>query len=1116
MMLFSLPDVILLQKYETWDGFTDGETASAVAENTAIFPTHKNVDSCKDRCHSVRLGLHEQSRGGVRCGLQHASNSVGKMAAGSRSCGTSHGGSHSRKQMQKGSAKTPVACFTAFHVPTAVSGSDSNENQGQATSVIMPSHAFPSEQSPREAQVASGESLNAGTALAAANTCEHGPSEMKSALNQVNKEVFQAQPLPGYTSHYPADSAELLGLSAIVSTVGSWVAAAFQQHESDDEDDTDTEDHQLDNYGYESRAVIFDGQKGTEKAPDVVITDTAACQSAATAGSSASSIAVGESMALLVTLEPRYGGEEPFEKLTSQKSQPDIMLHLCGQPAPILWTPDDSAPLESNEVLNSSDLGDDAKSFDAHFLHVQTSSPSARGGVLNPPVPQTSLHQLADDIEMWLLNTATREQGNVAEESACSSESSDEATGEQLLDIATVSAYLVGKTEDEDMRRDSDDGLAGLHEALAMLRPLEISSATPSDLSAASPLNFSTSYPIGGAAITNQGGASQDGSPLFAAGGSVSALKSTFLHAEAVHFTDTLSHKLARGRLLEDFPEKPQAQYLSTAKEKRENGAAKTTGSPKLNAKSDTGLEFVEFPQKNTVSRHVESAGTSQQASAGKDIFTSGEPSANLVMPNLVLEKDYSSELTPEEAAAKESEARSLGNRIWAFFGGGAGVEAAASGSDAPTEGEAVEETIPFEDPAVVQRDDHRAFPNETQLLLESIKKEPPLEVLSPQQQKYVATLMRREVVPANTSVAEEGGDPALMWCSSGEFDVTQAAYLFPPAVMVWLQGFFGVYVIRTLKPGDFFGLEELVSGEKLKCTLKCRQSTSECALWVLDREMFLDSVKDMLTRRQAFVTVAQAFLHKVPLVRDLPEEQIAAVAKACKVERFSEGQTVFKMGFHGDMLCFIYKGEAITQKPQDDGGILELARQGRGEYFGEMALIRNTRRTASVVAGTELLLFCLDKESFENLLAPVKEKMAAKAASSYKRQDEAPPTEAESKPSDVATTGPVPGSRDAGEACVKKRTRKSSLALLNYSKIRDQEKQAEEGPGENAEDKPAARWRLAEEPGSTHEPPPLSAPGGRSCIKRSSSRDGVRTRKSSVRFDEDSLLPSDTSSDEG
>lgn len=133
-----------------------------------------------------------------------------------------------------------------------------------------------------------------------------------------------------------------------------------------------------------------------------------------------------------------------------------------------------------------------------------------------------------------------------------------------------------------------------------------------------------------------------------------------------------------------------------------------------------------------------------------------------------------SGELTSEEAAAKEAATRSLGNRIWAFFGGGTGAEGTGVGGEEPTSGDAVEETIPFEDPAVVQRDDHRAFPNETLLLLESIKQQALLQVLSPQQQKYVASLMHREVVGPAASVAAEGAEPALMWCSSGEFEVTQ------------------------------------------------------------------------------------------------------------------------------------------------------------------------------------------------------------------------------------------------------------------------------------------------------------------------------------------------------
>lgn len=139
----------------------------------------------------------------------------------------------------------------------------------------------------------------------------------------------------------------------------------------------------------------------------------------------------------------------------------------------------------------------------------------------------------------------------------------------------------------------------------------------------------------------------------------------------------------------------------------------------------------------------------------------------------------------------------------------------------------------------------------------------------------------------------------------------------------------------------------------------------------------------------------------------------------------------------------------------------------------------------------------------------------AAKAASTYKRQDEGPPSENETKSAEGAPLTPALVTRDAAEACAKKRTRKNSLALLNYSKIRDQERQAENGESDAPEDKSTARWRLAREPESIHEPPPLDTQGGRSCLKEKNPQSGARKRRSPVRFDEGSLLPSESSSDE-
>lgn len=887
---------------------------------------------------------------------------------------------------------------------------------------------------------------------------------------------------------------EELGFSKVIAAVGSWVAAAFEAYEDEDENGNDAEGD-LDNRG---EGVLFgsvslDAElKGGKPVGSTDLKERA--------GSLLDTHQLGEPGAC----SPAEGtrSRQPSSLGGGPEDQPRVVLHLCGHPEPILWRPGDPA-LELEEDDKQPDLsgGTLAEESSKGLLQVPSVFPEDRGPV-EESVPSSSLNQMAQDVELWLLHAESGSLEPEADDSVCSSDSSDELNGERLLDFSRVSAYLVGKTSGAGMEPDRGEGvtsveslvqlpntgagsriegLSGSSDALTCQENGDstgeiclVHATEPPNLAAPQAADLSTSnirsVPLASAADRP--------APLWFAGKEargVGTLELPARHDHRLSPVDEPKGAVATGATFSD----------------RAESAPCFAGSSLLKPKE--GARNSEHP--STAANQAKKQTLEGLAIFGQGGSVSGDAVKRGHRPG--------SELTSEEAAEKEASLRSLGNRIWAFFGGGGAAQDASAGGEVPASADAVEETIPFEDPAVVQRDDHRTYPNETQHLFGSIKLQPLFQALNPQQQKYLASLMRRELVAPSVCLAEEGGEPVLIWCSSGELDVTQA-------------GFFGTSVVRTLTPGEFFGVEEMLAGERLKCSVTSRASAGECVVWTLDKELFQDSMRDMLAKRMAFVPVAQSFFHMVPLVRDLPEEQIAALAKACKVERFAEGQTVFKMGFHGDMLCFIYKGEAITQKPQDDGGFLELARQGRGEYFGEMALIRNTRRTASVVAGKELVLLCLDKESFERLLAPLKEKMAAKAASSYKRQDDAPLTKTESKLAAGPSAASVPGSREAGEALVRKRTRKSSLALLNYSKIRDQEKQAEDGQDQVSGAKPTARWHLAQEPESIHEPPPLTATGSRSCLKLDKQPSRGRVRKSPVRFDEESLLPSDTSSDEG
>jgi hypothetical protein len=82
--------------------------------------------------------------------------------------------------------------------------------------------------------------------------------------------------------------------------------------------------------------------------------------------------------------------------------------------------------------------------------------------------------------------------------------------------------------------------------------------------------------------------------------------------------------------------------------------------------------------------------------------------------------------------------------------------------------------------------------------------------------------------------------------------------------------------------------------------------------------------------------------------------------------ERFDAGQTVFRQGEPGDCAYFIRTGE-VEVVDESSGAI--LAKLHRGQYFGEMALIANAPRNATVRATTPVELAVLGKRNFIDMM---------------------------------------------------------------------------------------------------------------------------------------------------
>ncbi|MFB6612081.1 MFS transporter [Agromyces sp. NPDC056379] len=100
--------------------------------------------------------------------------------------------------------------------------------------------------------------------------------------------------------------------------------------------------------------------------------------------------------------------------------------------------------------------------------------------------------------------------------------------------------------------------------------------------------------------------------------------------------------------------------------------------------------------------------------------------------------------------------------------------------------------------------------------------------------------------------------------------------------------------------------------------------------------------------------------LQQVPMFRSLPLPSIEQLARGLEPVAVPAGAAVFAQGDVGDRYFVIEAGEADVV---GDGRV--VATLGPGEGFGEIALLRRTRRTASVVAKSALALRALGSERF-------------------------------------------------------------------------------------------------------------------------------------------------------
>lgn len=176
--------------------------------------------------------------------------------------------------------------------------------------------------------------------------------------------------------------------------------------------------------------------------------------------------------------------------------------------------------------------------------------------------------------------------------------------------------------------------------------------------------------------------------------------------------------------------------------------------------------------------------------------------------------------------------------------------------------------------------------------------------------------------------------------------------------------------VVKTCGPGDVFGELALLYNCPRAATVETQES---CLCWRLDRETFNSVVREAATKRTAQY---DSFLQDVVLFQGMNEKERSLIIDALKCDSLVQGDVVITQGDPGERVYIVEEGTlAAMKRTAAEAEPRNVNDYTVGMYFGELALLRNQPRAASVVVTSATAkVVSIDRKCFMNLVGTISE----------------------------------------------------------------------------------------------------------------------------------------------